>query len=287
MEPKTKVMQRLAKRAARLKNKVGRFRARYLRLARNPFFLFIVGHMRSGSSLLTHILNSNPDIIGFGENHLSYWKPKHLDRCIANTLQHLGRKEITERYVLDKILHGSHKISPTFLKSEQFRLIFLIREPRGTLASMLRLSRERPKFLWNDYERASRYYIKRLHQISGLAALERFHERAIYLTHEQLIDRSAKVFAGVEGFLDLQTPLSEEYELMPTTGRPGVGDPTHRIKAGRIVRAPHAYTDVEAPPAELLEECEYTFRATLKVLKTHCRPAADWPGRSHQTPQAA
>ncbi|MGV2388843.1 MAG UNVERIFIED_CONTAM: sulfotransferase [Microcystis novacekii LVE1205-3] len=28
--------------------------------------------MRSGSSLLTHILNSNPEIIGFGETHLVY-----------------------------------------------------------------------------------------------------------------------------------------------------------------------------------------------------------------------
>ena len=36
----------------------------FLRL--KPYkILFILSHMRSGSSLLTHILNSNPEIIGY------------------------------------------------------------------------------------------------------------------------------------------------------------------------------------------------------------------------------
>jgi len=34
--------------------------------------LLILSHMRSGSSLLTHLLNSNPEIIGYGETHIQY-----------------------------------------------------------------------------------------------------------------------------------------------------------------------------------------------------------------------
>ena len=34
--------------------------------------LFVLSHMRSGSSLLTHILNTNNEIIGYGETHIKY-----------------------------------------------------------------------------------------------------------------------------------------------------------------------------------------------------------------------
>ncbi len=44
----------------------------------NQDYLFIMGHPRSGSSLLMHILESNDEIIGFGEYFTKYKDSKSL-----------------------------------------------------------------------------------------------------------------------------------------------------------------------------------------------------------------
>ncbi len=44
--------------------------------------LFVCGHMRSGSSLLLHILNTNPEVLGFGEMHIKYHSEKDFGRAV-------------------------------------------------------------------------------------------------------------------------------------------------------------------------------------------------------------
>jgi LPS sulfotransferase NodH len=38
-------------------------------------FVHILSHMRSGSTLLAHLLASHPEIIGYGETHIRYRSP--------------------------------------------------------------------------------------------------------------------------------------------------------------------------------------------------------------------
>ena len=44
----------------------------YSTLAAGYELLFVLGHMRSKSSLLVHLLNSNPEVLGYGETHIGY-----------------------------------------------------------------------------------------------------------------------------------------------------------------------------------------------------------------------
>ncbi len=45
----------------------------YLSAFRPSFkYLFVFAHMRSGSTLLVHLLNSSPEIIGYGETKTVY-----------------------------------------------------------------------------------------------------------------------------------------------------------------------------------------------------------------------
>ena len=53
----------------------------YLRLYKREYrFVFILGHMRSGSSLLAHILASHRNIARRGEAHISYQTVEDLPR---------------------------------------------------------------------------------------------------------------------------------------------------------------------------------------------------------------
>ena len=89
--------------------------------------------MRSGSSLFSHILNSNPQIIGYGETHINYDSVANFKDLQFKVYWQLKDVSMTHRYILDKILHN-HKITDsTILKTSYLSNIFLIREPLGTI----------------------------------------------------------------------------------------------------------------------------------------------------------
>ena len=265
-----KLKKKLAAQIDRLHDKAGRYRARRLRRTRNPKFIVIVAHMRSGSSLLAHILNTDPAIVGYGENHLAYQSEKDLDRVVAKVMRTMKLRDIRESFVVDKVLHNHLRISQQMLDSGYCRLIYLLREPKATLDSMLRMVQHVRGFHWDDYSRASSYYIQRLHSIACLASHSMFDHQSIFITHKQLIHSSQAVFGAIEKFLRLPTPLCEEYDVLPTTGRPCLGDPTDRIKAACILRDKPVAQNSPHVPREIMHECEMSFRAVSDVLTTHC-----------------
>src|SRR5262245_8745309 len=95
--------------------------------------LFVLSHMRSYSSLLSHVLGSHPEIDGYCETHLRYrwgldlW---HLRRKV----QRLTGEPLRGRYVLDKILHD-YPIARGILASQHTRAVFLLREPADVIQS--------------------------------------------------------------------------------------------------------------------------------------------------------
>ena len=54
-------------------------------------YIFILGHMRSGSSLLAHILADNAEVAGAGESHITYQTPRDLPKLILRTCEVLHR----------------------------------------------------------------------------------------------------------------------------------------------------------------------------------------------------
>ena len=111
-----------------------------LRLAKNPQiildnrgYIFILSHMRSRSTLLAHILGSNPEIGGYFELHKSYlnW----LDLIILRLRVQLDNKNI--KFALDKILWNRLQISEKICLKENLKIIFLLRKPEDTIKSII------------------------------------------------------------------------------------------------------------------------------------------------------
>jgi hypothetical protein len=201
------------------------FRARRLRM------LFIVGHMRSGSSLLVHLLANSPEVLGFGETQRRYATREDFARATWYILRTFRRLVPRERYVLDKVLHGWRLVDPAVLACAGTRTILLVRRPERALSSILELGNPE----WATEEVALRYYLERLEVVRGLA--DRLGpERCIFLTYDQMVDRPAETLSDLTAFLGLAAPLSEEYSLMWSTGVRDLGDPSTAIRAGRILR---------------------------------------------------
>jgi len=230
---------------------------------KTPTKLFILSHMRSGSSLLTHILNTNPEIAGYGETHIEYSSQKEFYALIAKVHVYLRKFIVSEKYILDKILHND-RLANTKLLTKEPRIygIFLVREPQRSLASLMKL--------WSDWDEntALNYYTSRLHNLVSYAKLINDKSRSILLTYDQLVQESDQVLLALQKFLDVGQPFSSEYEVLPTTGLKYIGDSSANIKAGKIIKTSHD-SKVKITPA-LLEQGWQAFHDCHAALSKSC-----------------
>lgn len=236
-------------------------------------YIFVLGHMRSGSSLLTHLLAENAEICGYGETHLAYETPDDLRRLACKVYRRLRRMRMPERFVLDKILHDRLSIDPSILAAESCRFVFLIRRPTPSIASMLRAYPDwfsgatRPPEV--VIAKAADYYVRRLDRLADYAARIGCRRRMLLLTHDTLIDGTAAALSTLQEFLELRNPLRAEYRLLRTTGQRGAGDFSKNIRAGRIVRRPaEAAPDL---PEDLLARLDDAYRTARQRLTSLCR----------------
>jgi Sulfotransferase family len=202
----------------------------YLVLSRREYrYIFILGHMRSGSTLLAHILASHPDIAGAGEMHVSYRTPTDLPTLVLKTSEFLRRPILRETYIVDQINHA-YVTDDILLSDQVYRCIILIREPEATLKSMLNLSIQE--------NAALEVYVNRLETLTQYGLLLR--ERALLVEYDDLIDHTEETLAALTGFLGLNSPLTPDYATHRMTARvAGYGDRSSNIKRGRIVRTPN------------------------------------------------
>jgi Sulfotransferase domain len=225
--------------------------------------LFILSHMRSGSSLLSHLLITNPEIIGFGETHVEYDSNQDLKTLLLRVYQNTRQLRMDHKYVLDKLLHDKKLLDETILFSEEVRAIFLIREPKRALASILTL-----KPHWNEHQ-AIEYYSSRLETLGKYAKLIDNRKHSLFITHEQILNNTQSVFKVMQDFLEVKQPFSEEYQVLSMTGTRGIGDYSENIKSGRIVRS-HKITEI-AISSELIEQGLQSFARCCAALSQYCQ----------------
>jgi Sulfotransferase family len=194
--------------------------------------IFVVGHMRAGSTLLSLILLTHEAITGGGERNRVYRTPFDLDWLALNVRWMHRSFRRRYRYMVDQINHSHFTPDPQLLNHPRLRILFLIREPVATVSSILRLTAEFYE-LW-PLQRAVDYYVERLTTLTHYAHAIQEPAHALALTYDDLIGQSAQTFEKLRQFLALDTGFSETYTLQRFTG--SRGDPTALIKQGHIVR---------------------------------------------------
>jgi hypothetical protein len=234
---------------------------RPLALTTRNRFLFIVGHMRSGSSLLSHLLCSSDDVIGFGEAHQNYRRRSDLAKLMMCVRRYTGKNPLRYRYVLDKIVASHHEMSAAVLADRRTRYVFLVREPLASVASIVAMHRQyRDETFHQLIAFATDHYAERMAQLVDLARTIDDPERCLLLTHHELLAETPAVFEALEKFLELSAPLREDYKILPTTGQPGIGDPSPNILRGKIDRSlPRNYVamspQLQVRMAQCYENC--------------------------------
>lgn len=176
---------------------------------------------------------------------------------------------MTHHYVLDKVLHNTLLPDESLLNQSQVSVIFLIREPTATLASLQKL---KPHL---NYHEQFCYYKNRLLALGRYAELIHDKERSLWLTYDQLLDHTTTVLNQFQTFLGTDFSFSENYKLMKTTGQKGVGDSHEKIKSGTIIRDKqnsqvHLHEEIQA-------EADAIYKSTYNRLCNFCTSSVPDP----------
>lgn len=235
-------------------------------------YLFVLGHMRSGSTLLVHLLATNPNVAVVGESHIRYSRKGDLKRLSSWLERELGERAGNAQLHVDKILHGKY-LAPGLLARLNVNLIYIVREPVASIASMM--SRFGPKWGWTMQD-ACRYYVR---QLETLASYVRAHGgTAVAVDYDDLVDRTEKSLVLLQRVTGVTGGFKAEYEVLPVVGRDKVGDSSSKIRRGRVVR------EKREPgiciPDQARRELLGSYRSLWELLSKSCLTLDASPRRS-------
>jgi hypothetical protein len=219
--------------------------------------------MRSGSTLLHHLLISHPEILGCGERMKHFASDADFERLRIDAHLRRGQLLRRHRYVTDQVNYNVF-LDPRLLHNRpDVRIIFLIRDPTAAIASMGKLLN---RIGWTSLDDAVHYYRERLSNLSALATRIPNRSIAFALTYDDLTTKTTDTLARLSHFLKIRTPLLDKYRVFDFTGIRG--DPSPVIHSGRVHRGgspPQPDLDV----ALLSELCEI-YENCRQDLRRHC-----------------
>lgn len=226
--------------------------------------IFLLSHMRANTSLFGHLLGSHPQVEGYYEMHIGYYSWKSLWRQKMLHFANHEPKPQAQR-MFDKVLHDGHEVALPLLQRADSRAIFMVREPRQSVRSLMTLYRGDGKGHLPEAtaEGATRYYVDRLATLARMAA--QLDGRCFYLDAECLVQQPEPTLAALGTWLGLDGPIPTEYGTFANTGRGNSGDTSARLKSGKISRSANSYDDIVVPEACTAEaQAAYdTHRQTL------------------------
>ena len=230
----------------------------------SPAPLLLLAHIRSGSTLLHHVLISHPEILGCGERMTYFSSESDFERLRLDAHLRRGQFLRCHRYVTDQLNHNVFLDSDLLLSRPDVRVIFLIRKPDAAIVSMDKLL---DQIGWSSIDSASRYYRERLSNLAALAVRIPARSMAFSLTYDDLTTATANTLARLTDFLGLRMPLRDQYRIFDFTGIRG--DPSPAIRRGHIHRSdvPPSQTRLDAVSRAELHDI---YENCLQILRRHC-----------------
>jgi hypothetical protein len=215
--------------------------------------------MRSGSSLLLHLLMTSPEISGCGERNKPYRDEDDLAVfAIKSNIAHRGKRLAT--YSVDQVNHTHFLPSERLLLDPSVLPIILFREPRATVCSMVNVFNPIYPFRIDD---GIQHYRERVACLARYVKLLGSNRNFISLTYDDLVDDTQASLRKLENYLGLSTELNDHYATYKFTGIRG--DPSQRIRAGRIL--PRRLIDNVDIDAQELDELRAIYDECVRVTR--------------------
>lgn len=231
-------------------------------------YILILSHMRSRSSLLSHIMGSNDHICGYSERHASYVSKRDLMKMKLKLSYELNC-DFNEKYFLDKLLLEHTFVSKQILKQKNVKPIFLIRDPDSTIKSLMGLGLNGGPEWYLDEKAVCNYYCKRLSLIEDYA--KSLNGKFFYVDSERLVNDTPILLEELSRWLELESFLTPNYKKFENTGKKGFGDPSEHIMSGKVTST-SSNTKIVLTSATI-EKSYQAYYSCNKVLSIHSNRA--------------
>ncbi|MDT0508389.1 sulfotransferase family protein [Novosphingobium sp. MMS21-SN21R] len=194
--------------------------------------LFLIGHMRCGSTALSAILCSRPDTSGYGEAHIAYTDRAALGVLALNQIRRRAWTA-SATTLFDKILHSRYDrgACPAFFSA---RALFMARAPQPAIRSIRHLFAKLGSGEYATDAIAADYYEQRL--LAMLCMWPQFAaDRRAACTYEALTANPDGILATLSDRLRLQPALVNRYAIKTAASARGAGDPLTASRHTQIV----------------------------------------------------
>lgn len=184
--------------------------------------IFLLSHMRAGTSALSNVLCSHEKITGYGETHVTYSRSYSVGSLVVNQYRR-GALDGTADYYFDKILHNRYDsdLPKQFFNS---KCIFMVREPFATIQSIRKLFIAQGSCEYGTDEDAASYYIDRVSRLIRIW-LSFPSDTKYGLTTEALMYKPNEKIKEISDFLYIKPNLVNQYVISKASLMPGAGDP--------------------------------------------------------------
>jgi len=207
--------------------------------------IFLLSHMRAYTTLAGHILGSHPLINGYFEMHISYDDASAPDKQMEVLLQYERLKE-NSRYLFDKLLHNAYRLNSALFNPENTKILVSLLEPDKAVRSIMDLFLKKgTDHPYASPEAATAYYMERVETLADFCMTTNL---PYYYYDAQLFKEAPeKLLARLTAWLELDSPLTERYQLFSQTGMPRKGDSSKLIRSGKIDRTTADYSHIQVP----------------------------------------
>ena len=232
----------------------------YRALDAKPKFLLINATGRSGTSMMTYVLCSNPTISGFGESHTIYNRMTDFENHLAEVYWQQRSQRVQEKYVLDKVVYNRNLPDMDLLSSLDVKWVFILRHPLDTIASM-------KKYVQCTEAVAVEHYLERLERLQQDAQFTNPAD-SIFITYESVTAATEDTFQALSKFLELEQPLQQEYELPKAADDWRYSDQSSNLHSRKVTHKTNSYDLKLEAHHEQLVWGEYN--RTVEVFQQYC-----------------
>lgn len=217
--------------------------------------------MRSRSSVLSHILGSNPQICGYSELQMRYFDMSSLD-LMEEKIQLNGLCKRNIGFYFDKILHNNLGISNDVISNQDCHFIIMMRNPSETISSIYRMGAITDVEWYTDMEKVLEYYCERLLEMENYS--HKLKGRYFFIESNDLINKTQTVLDGLTFWLQLKKKLKKKYKIFNHTGKPGYGDPSENIKKGILQKT--SYNEMVEISPEISTKAQISYDRCKSIM---------------------
>lgn len=227
-------------------------------------YIFIISAMRSGSTLLQHLVGQQRHILSAGETKIEYLSRDDLKKLEDhlygyNRIDPKSRRDA--RICLEKCVHDRYFPDPTPIEASDTRFLLILRDPIPALSSLL----EQDGWPYTEsIDAAAWYFRERTKSVQKFAEALREKRRMHFIRYEDLLRDPAPHLAAMTRFLQLKEPLKPEYPKQKWTGKLSLGDVSQTIKEAKIV--PNSRSRMAPLPEGLRAELSATHAEAVRRL---------------------